>query len=189
MSGVGGRARFGKGKRRALGRGRPWGNEGKAQQAKDVPRWWSALASQGTGGDEGMRRRRRKLLVLARPCSRASSSATRAHALSAASSRTKRATAAFILTTSCGTSKRAREGGRQELRRGKMMIGRTPRARITRKRVKSATSFRTLLGRCGGSGKAARSRCRSASNELDARQGAVVTALNAPSMHSRPPSG
>jgi hypothetical protein len=49
-------------------------------------------------------------------------------------------------------------------------------------------SFRTLPGRCGRSRKAARSRCRLALNELYARQGAVVAALNAPSMYSRPPS-
>jgi hypothetical protein len=50
-------------------------------------------------------------------------------------------------------------------------------------------SLRTLPGRCGISRKAARSRCQSDLNELYAREGAVVAALNASSIHSRPQSG
>ncbi len=48
---------------------------------------------------------------------------------------------------------------------------------------------RACPGRCGGSNRAAGSLCRSALNGLNARQGAVVAALNTSSLHSRPLSG
>ncbi len=82
-------------------RGEMRGKRNKQKTCPDGGPIWRASARTEMRGCAG---RRRELLVLARPCGRASSSATRAHAPSAASSRTMRATAAFILTNSCDAS-------------------------------------------------------------------------------------
>ena len=75
-----------------------------------------------------------------------------------------------------------REGGRQELRREEKRIRKTPSARMHEEAREDCRELqdvaRTLRRKRKGD---ERSRCRSALDELDARQRAVVVALNASS--------